>query len=149
MKLRHGFVNSPKILNVPDFGGHHREDVRVVHNPASTWMHNEAGAASVGCIVEQYNQANYETHTRTHTFHFGVVQPCGVFSIILLVLFTFNVTETESSTPQPFITKPWEIGGHTSLSLSFLSLSVYPLHCFSLYPSINSCSFQSRQDALS
>lgn len=63
MKLRHGFVNSPKILNVPDFGGHHREDVRVVHNPASTWMHNEAGAASVGCIVEQYNQANYETHT--------------------------------------------------------------------------------------
>lgn len=67
-------------------------------------MHNEAGAASVGCIVEQYNKANYETHT--HTFHFGVVQPCGVFSIILLVLFTFNVTETESSTPQPFITKP-------------------------------------------
>lgn len=64
---------------------------------------------------------------------------------MLLVLFTFNVTETENTTQQPFITKPWEIGGHASLSLSFSSLSVYLLHSFSLYPSINSPPFSTER----
>lgn len=65
----------------------------------------------------------------THKFHFGAVEPYGVFSVMLLVLFTFNVTETENTTQQPFITKPWEIGGHASLSLplSSLSLSISPI----------------------
>lgn len=64
---------------------------------------------------------------------------------MLLVLFTFNVTETENTTQQPFITKPWESGGHASLSLSFSSLYVYLLHCSSLYPSINSAPFSAER----
>ena len=85
-----------------------------------------------------------EVHTApaTHTtLHFGAALPCGVFGIMLLVLFTFNVTETENTAQQPFITKPWEIGGHASLSLAFSSLAVYLLHCSTLYPSINCASF--------
>lgn len=64
---------------------------------------------------------------------------------MLLVLFTFNVTETENTTQQPFITKPWEIGGHASLSLPFCFLSVYLLHCFPLCPSINSAPFSAER----
>ena len=59
-----------------------------------------------------------------HTlFTLGQYGPCGVNSIMPLVLFTFNVTETENTTQQPFITKAWEIEGHTSLSILFTSLS--------------------------
>lgn len=148
MKLRHSLANSTKILNVPDFSAHPGEDVQVVHNPASTWMHNEAGAVWVGGIVKPHGVCDRQsthtpaTHTHTHnTFHFGAALPCGVFSIMLLVLFTFNVTETENTAQQPFITKPWEIGGHASLSLPFSSLAVYLLHCSTLYPSINCAPF--------
>lgn len=52
-----------------------------------------------------------------HKYPSGPMKFCGVSNSVSLVLFTLIVTETESTTQQPFIITPWKTGGHASLLL--------------------------------
>lgn len=105
-------------------------------------MYDQDSAVWVGGIAQQYNQAVFVTgkiYTRLqhiHTFHFGAVQPRGVFGIILLVLFTFNVTETEHHTAAFYYKALGKWRSCITLPLFLLSLSISSIISLSIYLSV-------------
>lgn len=63
------------------------------------------------------------------------VQPGAALTIVLLVLFTFNVTETENTSEQPFITWPEKAKLIHHFSTVFAP-SIAP-HCLSFPPFVS------------